>query len=348
MSKPSSSKTSKPRTKKTGQERFSIGTFNLYKLASPGFKFFGDEKYNEKDYKAKIAWVSNQLENMNADIVGFQEVFNVSAIEDATSKLYKNGHHVFIEGTPQGAKTGLVSRFPILSHEVIELFPQEAQITFDGLSIPISAFSRPVIKAVIAIPSPKGVVETSVFVTHLKSKRPKIEETEDAESQIVQAVGATRSLMIRAAETTAIRALVVKALKGNRQPAIVVGDVNDTGNSVTSEILAGSPPFRFLPLEKKKAIWDVILTNVKDIQSRQSYQDYYYTHIHNGQHEAIDHLYVSNEFVATNPTRLGYVEYLRVFNDHLIDKTLSGDRTPKTQSDHGQAVVTIRFAKPGE
>jgi hypothetical protein len=107
--------------------------------------------------------------------------------------------------------------------------------------------------------------------------------------------------------------------------------------------MLGSPPWRNLRAEDKRTIWDVLLYNAKDIQARQSYRDVYYTHLHNGHHDSLDHILVSQEFVRQNPRRLGYVEYVKVFNDHLIDQTLSHDKIPKWQSDHGQVVITIQM-----
>lgn len=87
----------------------------------------------------------------------------------------------------------------------------------------------------------------------------------------------------------------------------------------------------------------MLLYNVKDIQARQSYRDTYYTYIHNGHYESLDHILVSQEFVHQNPSRLGEVEYVSVHNDHLIDETLSDQAVPRWQSDHGQVVTTIRL-----
>ncbi len=134
-----------------------------------------------------------------------------------------------------------------------------------------------------------------------------------------------------------------RKVKGNNDAVLILGDINDTGQAVTSEIMAGSPPWRKIPFEKKLRAWDILLYNVKDIQARQSYRDVYYTHIHNGHYESLDHILISQEFVRQNPNHLGYVEYVRVFNDHLLDDTLSQTEIPHWQSDHGQVVVTIRL-----
>ncbi|MEB3279743.1 MAG: endonuclease/exonuclease/phosphatase family protein [Lyngbya sp.] len=137
----------------------------------------------------------------------------------------------------------------------------------------------------------------------------------------------------------------METLQNRQHPVIVLGDVNDSGLSVTTQIVTGQPPWEKLPFEKKKKIWDVLLYSVKDIQARQSYGDFYYTHIYNGYYEALDHILVSQEWVAQNPGRLGQVEYVSLLNDHLIDETLSYDEVESWQSDHAQVVATIKLEK---
>ena len=87
----------------------------------------------------------------------------------------------------------------------------------------------------------------------------------------------------------------------------------------------------------------MLLYRVQDIQTRRSQRDVYYTHIHKGHFESLDQIMVSEEFVVQNPRRIGRVEYVRVFNDHLIDDTLSSEALPVWQSDHGQVVVSIEL-----
>lgn len=56
---------------------------------------------------------------------------------------------------------------------------------------------------------------------------------------------------------------------------------------------------------------------------------------------------VSQEFFARNPTRLGEIDYVRVFNDHIIDEEASFDEIPRTRSDHGQVAVKLRLRDVG-
>jgi predicted extracellular nuclease len=186
-----------------------------------------------------------------------------------------------------------------------------------------------------------GAPKVIVFVVHLKSKRPMIDEGADPDDPLQIALGSARSLLVRTAEATALRHILVDTMRGNTTPVIVLGDINDSVTAVTSEIVSGTPPYKRLPTAKKAAIWDVLLYNVKDLQSRVSYQDTYYTHIFNGYHESLDHIFVSNAFVRADPEHRGYVEYVKVLNDHLIDETLSNQDVPMRQSDHGHGPLAL-------
>jgi endonuclease/exonuclease/phosphatase family metal-dependent hydrolase len=324
------------------QNYFKIGSFNLYNLVLPGMTYYNNRRYSDYDYQKKTAWIGEQLRRMDADIVGFQEISHSAALREALrqSGQYEDATLLVGNETGEGPVVGLVSRFKVLEHGIVPQFLVEARLEFGGTALPLDEFSRPVLWARVQI---RDGVEVVIFVVHLKSKNPMIRDGADPHDPMERAMGKARSLIRRAAEASALRSLLLEALQGRDQAVIVMGDVNDAGNAVTSEIVSGSPPWRKLPFEKKLPVWDVLLYNVKDIQARQSYQDVYYTHIHNGHYENLDHIFVSQEFVRQNNRHLGYVEYVSVFNDHLIDNTLSDEHVPPWQSDHGQVVVTIRL-----
>ncbi|MBN1584252.1 MAG: endonuclease/exonuclease/phosphatase family protein [Anaerolineae bacterium] len=324
------------------RERFKIGTFNLYNLVLPKTYYYGRRMYSSESYEKKVDWIAGQLGRMDADLVGFQEIFHRAALAQVIdhSGIYPQSALVTGQERPEGPVVGLLSRFPVLESEFVLEFPTQARLEMDGVPIPLTTFSRPVLCARVELPTGHRVM---VFVVHLKSKNPMIRDGADDHDPMERAIGKARSLIRRAAEATAVRCLLLDRLKGNDDPVVILGDINDTGQAVTSEIIAGSPPWRTLPLKVKKGVWDVLLYNVNDIQARQSYRDIYYTHIHNGHYESLDHILVSQEFVNQNPDHIGIVEYVRVYNDHLVDDTLSADKIPAWQSDHGQVTVTIRL-----
>ena len=332
-----------------GRRHFKVATFNLLNLALAGKRYY-NHTYDETTYKRKVEWLAAHLRFMNADIVGFQEVFHAEALEEviAATDSYRNAN-ILVGDRPEngGPAVALVSRFPVSDVDVVTDFPEQARLDIDGMNVPINKFSRPILRAKLRLSDELSI---TVYVAHLKSKRPKLPDGVNPHDPHERGKGEARSLIIRAAEATALRHLLLDTLEGTNYPVIAMGDLNDEGGSVTSRILVGEQPWRRLKLEQKQRLWDVHLYNVNDIQVRQSYRDVYYTHIHNGHYDSLDHILVSQEFVRQNPQRLGYVEYVKVFNDHLIDETLSDERVPRWASDHGQVVATIQLEKgiPGE
>lgn len=328
--------------------RFNVATFNLLNLVLPAVTFYGFQKYSEAEYQAKKSWIRGQLEEMRADIIGFQEVFHTAALREVLEGA-AGYHEVNVVSGPEtgaGPIVALASRFPIVSHEVIADFPKTARLTIERSKVPHKTFSRPVLRAEIDIPATPAARRIVVFVVHLKSKRPMLAANADPHDPMEVAKGSARSLIMRATEATAMRQLLVDTMRGNELPVIVIGDINDSVGAVTSQIMSGVPPYKRLSQVQKAAEWDILLSNVKDLLAQVSYEDVYFTHIFNGHHESLDHIYVSNEFVRANPRRVGYVEYVKVLNDHLIDETLSNEEMSKTRSDHGQVVATIKLEKP--
>jgi predicted extracellular nuclease len=322
---------------------FRVGTFNLRNLALPNQDFY-HERYTVEEYNKKRLWTAEQLNRMQADVVGFQEVFHQQALREllSTSLFCRNFASVVALPITDTPAVALASRFPIIDYKVIREFPAAARLQMEGAELPFTHFSRPVLSVRLRL---NDQVECSVFVVHLKSKRPIVSRGADHEDPIERAKGQARALMLRTAEAIALRLILMEVLQNREHPVIVMGDMNDSGLSVTSQIVSGEVPFRNLEPAKKQKMWDVLLYHAKDIQARQSYGDFYYTHIHNGYYDSLDHIMVSQEFVEQNPNHVGRVVYASVLNDHLLDETLSPEAIPRWQSDHGQVVVSIELER---
>jgi hypothetical protein len=329
---------------------FRIGTFNLYNLVLPKVTYYGNRRLSQQVYDRKLQWIVGQLRTMNASVIGFQECFHVQALQSAigSSGIYSGAQIVAADrtnptdGSPLPSNA-LVSLFPVVNMRMISQFPARARVNYGGQVVPIEDFSRPVLYAQLQIH--EHLVH--VFIAHLKSKRPIIEDGEDAKDPFVEALGKTRALIRRAAEAVALRTMIIDIARTTTAPVIVLGDLNDDARAVTNDVIAGSEPWRNLKFEEKKRIWDVFLYNTKDIVARRSYQDVYYTHIYNGHFDSLDHILVSEEWIAENRKgRIGVVEGIRLYNDHLIDDTQINDPTPAWQSDHAQVVAQIELDEP--
>lgn len=326
--------------------KWKVGTFNLFNLVLPDTPYYGHNVYDQETYEQKIAWVSGQLKAMEADVVGFQEVFHLDALREALRAAGGDYAEAAVHGAPgEDGKpfVALASTLPVREVSVHREFPPESRIELLGVELPLDRFSRPVLRARLEMPV-GGLVD--VFVVHLKSKRPEVPEGADPHDPLERAKGKVRSLTIRAAEAAALRAMLLDAMTGGERPVVVVGDANDVRDSVTTEIVTGTPPWHRMPRELKQRIWDRLLYDVKQVRPRGHRHDVTYTHVHNGRHETLDHILVSQEFMKPNRNHLGVVEYVREFNDHLVDSTMFRDALPRHTSDHAQVVATLAMREP--
>ena len=330
-----------------------IGTFNVLNLARAGEPFYPDEEpYSEAEFDRKAGWIAEQLRRMDADLVGFQEVFHEEALREVCARSGRfGGALVEAPGADGGSgpRLGLATRLPLVDDAVaaITRFPEGLDGAVGGVALPVGTFSRPVLRARVVLDQVRGTTAT-VFVAHLKSKRPILASGSPEHDPREEALGKARALIRRAAEAAALRFLVLEEIVGNAQPAIVLGDLNDAARAVTTDIIMGDLPSRSWPrdLDDRRAYWDRTLYSAFEINARQIGRDVSYTHIFNGRYENLDHILVSQEFYDRNPERIAEVSDLRYFNDHLVDSQRSDDRRDRIVSDHAQLVAEIRLRPP--
>lgn len=308
---------------------FSIGSFNLRNLSLPGHEIYPDLSYTKEEYEAKLSWSRHQLVRMNADIVGFQEIFQQEALAELCAEEYGKNRPIVLNDQDNKPRVGLVSRFPIESYRSFVEFPEECK------NEEFSEFRRPPLEAIIRLPNNTLL---RVLVIHLKSKRPLFVDGERSKNLNHIAQATARSLRCRTAEALAIRKLAITDLS---KPTLIIGDFNDTATSVTTNIILGPKPRHGLPHEEKQLFWRSKFTSVSDDHLKRSLRDTTYTHIHNGYYESIDHIVYSDHFSRKNQRKIGKSVYLHFFNDHVIDQSQGRVRMSRETSDHGQLVATF-------
>lgn len=345
-------------------ESFRVATFNAENLLHPGVRFVGraDPGYKPAEYEEKIQWMRGILREGRVDLVGFQEQFSARALRDVVqgSRLEyvyapdleneKNIRAVGGELRAAGPFVALASRFKIVDATSIAEFPEATRAlrlqAGDGgaiIEVPVTRFQRPVIHAKVEL---KPGVIASVFVAHLKSKRPQFLPSEEAAPQdpLVRAMGNTRALILRAAEAVALRKLLLDVMQGTTTPVFLLGDLNDDVSAVSTQIIAGEAPYFRQQPEAMRPTLDRLLYSVHDLEESESYRDVSYSHIFDGRYQVLDHIFVSQELVAANPEHIATVRNTRIFNDHLVDVRRfddSGMNGPSVRSDHGVPVTEI-------
>ncbi len=335
---------------------FRIATFNVENLILPGIRYYDRLELLAGDYEAKANWIASIFDRAKAEIVGLQEVWLEEAIRNAAgrSAYFANGAHICAPGASAGEnvvgttarrpRLGLISRFPIKSAQTVLNFPPSVDLSIpirtgegkiNSVPIGITQFQRPILRTVVDVDGR----DILVFVAHLKSKGPMIASGEDGDDPFVATLGLARATIVRAAEAAALRHLILADVRKTRTPAIVLGDLNDTPDSASTQIVRGPSPYRSLRRTEQIALWDVILYSTFRIASERAGS--LHTHIFDGERDILDHILVSEEFYPRNRGRIGEVVRHVVINDHLRD---SNDHPkPEGASDHGIPVAEIHL-----
>ena len=312
-----------------------IATFNLRNCALPHFQFYDNQDpYDDKLYRAKRDWTAHQIDAINADIIVFQEVFQVQALQEAlqASRTMNQAKLIARDAVKMPPKNTWVPQVAIATK--LPLLAEPTWVVDYGTGINLPDYAQTVTQITRAVPhiTVKAYNGSPLHIlgVHLKSKRPDYLDNETADNANDLALATYRSLMRRGADAVALRRYLNQLLKGNRIPCIIAGDFNDDAKSVTSQIIAGSGGFG-------KIFYDSQFFDTQRIQTRNDpMRNVVYTNIHQGSLEVLDQIFVTEEFHPQSRYQIAQVREVYCLNDHLHS------REPHT-SDHGIVVAQLLF-----
>lgn len=330
----------------------SFATFNLYNLNLPGQPIYADKDgWSQDEYDRKVRWTADKLRLLSADVIGFQECWDRAALEAcfAAAGLDQDYDLVARNEDPRRIQVALAVRKGLLRGEPewIEEFPadtrfenlKEARDASESVSVSIRKFSRPPLAVRI---QPQGTgpkpPEITVFVAHLKSKGPTELRRESPLAPVLASHATIAKSVVshvrRIVEAGAMRAILNGRMKGNDDPFVVLGDLNDGTLSISTELLSGNPGYRFFEKNRAGSKSDAGLYTVEKLQQLRSFRHVYYTHIFQQQMESLDHIMVSDAFYDHAVNRKWSFREMIVLNDHLVfdDKD---SRTAIGANDHG-------------
>ena len=317
-----------------------VASCNLLNLALPGRAFYpNQEPYGMAEHERKLDWIGQMLRRLNADVAGVQEVWDEAALKAAVARSGLQSMQALAPGAETGAqgtpRVGLVTRLKVEAvRSLAEFGPGESVIVPEVGEH--ARFERPVLHATLRT---KRGQRLHVLVAHLKSKRPKFLQDaegralEDRDDPRVAARASLRSMIMRGAESAALRARVIELIHRTRDPLVLLGDMNDGPHSVTSQLIAATQAVAY-----DRQARDVALFHALDVQTEPALRrDLAYSHVFQGWPELLDQIWVSEEWVGSSRFALGDVRRVEVFNDHLHE---GRDRT---HSDHGFVRALLRL-----
>jgi endonuclease/exonuclease/phosphatase family metal-dependent hydrolase len=316
------------------QQEIRFATFNVFNLAPAGARLYDNlEPYTPEETEAKIDWTARQLDTLNADVIGFQEVFSQATLAEVLSRTrrYREALHIGFDPDPGAAKltpsVALVSRLPLAAApEPLPYFP--AGIAMPPGNRDPERFTRPPLHVQIALAP--GLV-ADVLVVHLKSRRPDYRTGDTGDDPQLFALASLRSLIRRGTEAAALRVILSRLGREHQRPRIVLGDFNDVADAVTTGIVLG------IGGPAGDRLYDTC-----GMQRRQDRLRHVgFSNLHEGQYTTIDHILVSSEFNPDLPGALGEIADVVYLNDHL-------DLGLPEASDHGQVLARLRLFERAE
>lgn len=314
------------------QEEIRFATFNVCNLAPAGAKLYDNlEPLSPAQYEAKAEWTARQIDLLDADVIGFQEIFSQAALRDVLSRTrhYRAatvaGYDAMDIAGRMLPTVALVSRLPLVDAGVAwSDFPAGVSISAEDNAC---RFARAPLHVQIILP---GGQLTDVVVVHLKSRRPDYRHG-DGNDAAAYALANLRSLQRRGAEAVALR-MLASELGHSGRPRIVLGDFNDIANAVTTAIVMGAGAPCEPGMEMRARLYDA-----NAIQLRQdALRHVGYTNIHDSAYMTIDHILVSEHFHPASPRAIGVLQEVTYLNDHLLLGLPHA-------SDHGQVLARIKL-----
>ncbi len=305
---------------------FRVATFNLKDFVAPSAK--ERERFTEK-----VRWTAELVASLSADVVAFQEVGDREWLDLLLNHERIDGryaHVVMGSADARGIRSVIVSSLPTFDSRVhtADALPIP---TLGQLAAPEFAAPIPLRRGVVEVEvRPEGFGSVRVITGHFKSRRPVLfESTRKERKRAAGRLGDAhlRSVFWRAAEASFVRERVDKILDEQGVHVVVLGDFNDTRDSVPLRLLRGKEPTALVDVTERLAA------------GRR------YTSMHDGRREQIDHLLVSasldglctNAGIENHHVR----QHPHVPNDAEIAR---GASRPRLEHDSDHAPIWAEFA----
>jgi endonuclease/exonuclease/phosphatase family metal-dependent hydrolase len=330
-----------------------LGTFNLFQFAEPPYSWYTKkDKFNSRQWTEKTTWIKNQINTMDCDIIGFQEVFSKDALESLvkelgyayfatadTAKLSTNNPMKYVTTT-----VALASKYPITHIQKVRPHsPTLKNHDFKGHF----TFSRLPIKATITLPNTQ---ELLVYVCHLKSNRDnafeyvfKEEHTLEHKKELVFKTLTDKhsvSLQQRLCEASS---LFFDIRKSKSKPSVLLCDLNDKEFSLTIEALSNHK-YHDDTRKESHLLEDASYHYRQEVYNphpEAKEPERKFTSYFLGKGNVLDYIFISNHLSKEHEENIAEVTGYAVFDAHLQgnpDGSL-------LSSDHAQVVCELTFTK---
>ncbi|MDG1731842.1 MAG: endonuclease/exonuclease/phosphatase family protein [Thalassotalea sp.] len=339
---------------KIANSAIKLATFNLYNFIEPPLAFYDFDKIlSSEQWLKKQKWICDYLTEFQPDIIGFQEVFSVEALQQLT---LEQGYPYFAVVDEPNIVDDFICNSPVVAIASKFAITQTVAVEVDielaksiGLH-PNFNFSRKVLRATIDLPH-AGF--TDCYVVHFKSKRPMLEFEEQLaskESTLVarlkaQIAGGWGSAIIRGSEASLLLVDMIKRREQKGYPMMLLGDFNNPLDDGILETLT-TQSLRFYNDHEEvlnkyylKDSWLLYVeTYNKEEETKLTVPPRKPTHYYGAKGSVLDYILLSSEFDASNQASLFELSEHHTYDRHLINPIFDRDGE---STDHGVVMVTL-------
>ncbi|GAM73307.1 endonuclease [Vibrio ishigakensis] len=291
-----------------------IASLNLFNYIQPPSAYYDFENiYSQKQWQDKQAWLTRTLFELNADVIGLQEVFSVEVLKQ---HLFSLGYgYFYAAGEPKLESdyvfsepvVAIASRYPITDVETLAV---DLRIRSEF------SFSRAPLLATIVCPD---LGELDCCVVHFKSQRPTAFDVDEELRAELAEVERWRSTSQRGMEARYLLHLLKKAKTDKGNPQILMGDFNRDLSSTELSCLIDSENH-----------------SLYDPKTFQHPMVLYPTHYYGETGSILDYILVSEELSPESAVKAIEVSNYQVIDKHLVSPVYDLDYMA---SDH--ALISI-------
>jgi len=221
---------------------FKVMTWNVENLFKPGHP---SGPTDQTVYDAKLQGLAAVINAENPDALALQEIGDPAALDDLIQRLSGTWHRRLSQHPdqePHPIRVAWLTRGAITDAEDIFQFPPHLQpVQIDDTGKTLGTMGRGAVAITVQSVSGQSV---RLVTTHLKSKLLTFPgDRFSPHDEDERARFAAYALYRRTAEAATLRVWATAALQnaGDTRPAILTGDLNDTVQAATTQVLLGPP-----------------------------------------------------------------------------------------------------------
>ncbi len=315
-----------------------FATANLFNYLAPPNAFYEfNNIYEQHQWDKKQQWLDRKLSQLDADVIGFQEIFSPKELE---TQLQKRGYkYFFVVDQPKVSDeyiythpvVGIASRYELTDVQAIE-------VTQPSSEPPFSFYRKP-LRATLNHPV---VGKLDIYIVHFKSQRPTL-DNKDEFSDIFDAwqqetYGNWLSTVQRGFEATLLHREIMERKRSTANPIVLMGDFNQILNSQEFACLRTTHRFRqpdsYLPLLPFQLLdsWELYCHSGQAQRKP--------THYTGSAGQVLDYILLSSDFGLESDHNIARVIDFHVEDQHLVNPSFELD---KFASDHAFVCVTLEL-----